>query len=58
VLASLVHLARAPIELAEPEVAVGDEGTHLEFGGERQRLSMAALRARASAVPAKFNAEM
>jgi hypothetical protein len=38
VLAGLLMLARAPKELAEAEVAVGDEGPHAEFGGERQRL--------------------
>src|SRR5262245_8290936 len=34
----LLALARAPVELAEAEVAVGDEGTHAEFGGKRHRL--------------------
>ena len=31
-------LARAPVELAEAEVAVGDEGAHAELGGEGERL--------------------
>jgi hypothetical protein len=29
----LLALARAPVELAEAEVAVGDEGAHAELGG-------------------------
>ena len=34
VLLGLLALARAPVELAEAEVAVGDEGAHAEFGGK------------------------
>ena len=33
-LAGLLPLARAPVELAEAEVAVGDEGAHSELLGE------------------------
>src|SRR3989442_13943252 len=40
VLARLLVLARAPVELAEPEVAVGDERAHAELAGERQRLAV------------------
>ena len=36
VLLRLLALARALVELAEPEMAVGDEGSHAEFGSERQ----------------------
>src|SRR5262249_27312375 len=36
----LVALARAPVELAEAEVAVGDEGTHTARLGEGQRLAV------------------
>ena len=35
VLLRLLALTRAPVELAEPEVAVGDERTHAELVGER-----------------------
>jgi hypothetical protein len=35
----LLALARAPVELAEAEVAVGDEGAHPELLGERERSS-------------------
>ena len=31
----MLALARAPVELAEAEVAMGDEGAHAEFIGER-----------------------
>src|SRR5262249_2270739 len=34
----LLALARAPVELAEAEVAVGDERAYAELVGERQRL--------------------
>ena len=34
----LLALARAPVELAEAEVAVGDEREHAEPAGERQRV--------------------
>src|SRR5262249_21256727 len=34
----LLTLARAPVELAEAEVAVGDEGAHLEHARESERL--------------------
>ena len=37
----LVALARAPEELAEPEMAVGDEWTHPEVIGKSQRFSVA-----------------
>src|SRR5262245_55619599 len=33
----LLALARAPVELAEAEMAVGDEGAHAEFTREGQR---------------------
>src|SRR5262245_43366080 len=33
-------LARAPVELAEAEVAVGDEGAHAARLGERERLAV------------------
>ena len=33
----------APVERAEAEVAVGDEGAHAELGGERQRLLVVRL---------------
>src|SRR6266508_2529632 len=36
VLLRLLALARAPVELAEAEVAVGDERAHAELGGEGQ----------------------
>src|SRR4029450_7273713 len=44
VLPRLLALARAPVELAEAEVAVGHGGAHAELGGERQRRSMERLR--------------
>src|SRR5262245_10867596 len=37
-LVCLLALARAPVEFAEAEVAVGDEGAHTAGLGERQRL--------------------
>src|SRR5262245_38172010 len=37
-------LARAPVELAEAEVAVGDEGTHAEVAGQIERLAIETLR--------------
>src|SRR5262245_29236324 len=37
-------LARAPIELAEAEVAVGDEGTHAEVAGQIERIAIETLR--------------
>src|SRR5262245_38323521 len=37
-LVRLLVLVDAPIELAEAEVAVGDERAHAELAGERQRL--------------------
>jgi len=43
VLASLVLLARAPVELAEAQVAVGDERPHAEFFGESQAFSTPGL---------------
>jgi hypothetical protein len=33
----LLVLARAPVELAKAEVAVGDERAHAEFRSERER---------------------
>ncbi len=33
----------ASVEFAEAEVAVGDEGAHAEFGGERERLAIVGL---------------
>ena len=36
-------VAGAPVELAEAEVAVGDEGAHAEVGGSRQRLLIGGL---------------
>src|SRR5262249_47438673 len=39
----LLALARAPVELAEAEVAVGDEGAHAELDGERYRLAVVLL---------------
>ena len=43
VLAGLLALARAPVELAEAEVAVGDERAHLELLGERERVTVVAV---------------
>jgi len=40
VLLGLLALARAPVELAEAEVAVGDERAHAELRGDCQRLSI------------------
>ena len=39
----LLALARAPVELAEAEVAVGDEGAHPELLGERERVTVVAV---------------
>src|SRR5262245_3268458 len=39
----LLALARAPVEFAEAEVAVRDEGTHAKFGSERHRLMVVAF---------------
>src|SRR5215472_3379075 len=39
----LLALARALVDLAEAEVAVGDEGAHAEFAGERERLAVGAF---------------
>ena len=41
----LLALAGAPVELAEAEVAVGDEGAHAARLGERQRLAVVGLAA-------------
>ena len=41
----LLALARAPVELAEAEVAVGDERAHAARLGERQRLAVVGLAA-------------
>src|SRR6266849_4307477 len=45
VLLRLLPLARAPRELAEAEVAVGDERAHAAWLGERQRLAVVSLAA-------------
>src|SRR5262249_34943533 len=39
----LLAVARAPVELAEAEVAVGDEQAHAELAGELQRLAVGAF---------------
>jgi hypothetical protein len=44
VLVGLLALVHAPVELAEAEVAVGDEGAHAERLGERERVTIAAGR--------------
>jgi hypothetical protein len=36
----LCLVAGALVELAEAEVAVGDERAHAEFGGQRERLTV------------------
>ena len=41
----LLALARAPVELTEDEVAVGDEGAHIARLGEGQRLAIVSLAA-------------
>src|SRR4029434_781406 len=41
----LLALARAPVELAETEVAVGDEGAHPEVLSEGERVTVVALSA-------------
>src|SRR5438445_6352874 len=41
----LLALAHAPVQLAEAEVAVGDEGAHAARLGERQRLAVVSLAA-------------
>ena len=38
-LSGLLALARAPVELSEAEVAVGDERAHAEFGRRSDRLT-------------------
>jgi signal transduction histidine kinase len=43
VLLRLLALVRAPVELAEAEVAVGDEGAHAKVVGKRQRLAVRAF---------------
>src|SRR5205823_14570121 len=45
VLAGLLLLARAPTELAEAEVAVGDEGAHAARLAERQSVAVVGLSA-------------
>ena len=53
----LLWLARAPVELAEAEVAVGDEGAHAELFGEQTfylagaDLTASALKARIARLP-------
>jgi hypothetical protein len=44
VLLRLLLLAHARVELAEAEVAVGDERAHSEFLGERERVAVGAVR--------------
>jgi hypothetical protein len=44
VLVGLLALVHAPVELAEAEVAVGDEGAHAERLGEREGVTIAAGR--------------
>src|SRR5262249_24532707 len=46
VLLCLVALIGLPIELAEAEVAVSDEGAHAEFIGQRHRRSVLLFRRR------------
>jgi hypothetical protein len=41
----LLALARAPVELAEAEVTVGDKRAHAAWLGERQRLAVVGLAA-------------
>src|SRR5262249_31220963 len=43
VLLRLLTLASAPVELAEAEVAVGDEGAHAEFGRDNERRPVVAF---------------
>src|SRR6266849_8902295 len=45
VLSGLLALARAPVELAEAEVTMGDERAHAARLGERQRLAVVGLAA-------------
>jgi hypothetical protein len=42
-LTGLLALPRASVELTEAEVPVGDEGSHAELAGERQRLPVRAF---------------
>jgi hypothetical protein len=46
VLLRLLVLLRAPVELGEAEVAVGDEGAHLAWLSERQSLKIVAFATR------------
>jgi hypothetical protein len=39
----LLMVARAPVELAEAKVAVGDEGAHAEGAGDRERVAIVEL---------------
>jgi hypothetical protein len=43
VLLSLHALAGSPVEPAEAEVAVGDEGAHPQLLGERERVTVVAV---------------
>ena len=43
VLLGLLALARAPVQLAEAEVAVGGEGAHAELLGERERVTVVSV---------------
>jgi hypothetical protein len=45
-LASLLALARAEVDIAEAEVSVGDEGAHLEFFCQGRRLLEGLVRRR------------
>jgi hypothetical protein len=49
VLLGLLAVARAPVQLAEAEVAVGDQGAHAEFGSKRQCLAVVAFSVRSAA---------
>jgi hypothetical protein len=39
----LLPLARAPVQLAQAEAAVSDDGAHAELAGEGQRLAVVAF---------------
>src|SRR5215471_21837700 len=43
VLLGLVALAGVPVEFAEAEVAVGDKGTHPQFLGDGERVTVVAV---------------
>jgi len=50
VLLRLLALTHAAVELAEAEVAVGDEGAHAELAGERQRVAIVVFAALGSVI--------